>query len=88
MNKLLFSRKKIGTWRQELVRAVAQVGVWAGSFATFRGGMSLIFAGQPPAATSDLFAYFSPTFGAVCLLAGPLLTVGCFILRFHLTPKG
>lgn len=88
MKKLLFSRKKLGTWRQELVRSVAQVGVWAGAFAAFRGGMSVLYAGQPPAATSDFFAYFSPMFGAACLLAGPLLAVGCFILRLHLTPKG
>lgn len=88
MRKLLFTRKKMGTPRQELVRAVAQVGVWAGLFGAFRGGLSVLYAGQPPAATSDFFAYFSPTFGAVCLLTGPLLAVGCFILRFHLTPKG
>lgn len=84
----MLKRKKIGPWRHELVRAIAQVGVWVGSFAAFRGGMSVLYAGQPPAATSDFFAYFSPTFGAVCLLTGPLLAVGCFILRFHLTPKG
>jgi hypothetical protein len=84
----MFTRKKMGTPRQELARAVAQVGVWVGSFAAFRGGMSILYADQPPAATSDFFAYFCPTFGAVCLLAGPLLAVGCFIVRFQLTPKG
>lgn len=88
MKKLLFTRKKMGTPKQELVRAVAQVGVWIGLFAAFRGGLSVLYADQPPAATSDFFAYFSPTFGAFCLLAGPLLAVGAFILRFHLTPKG
>jgi len=84
----LFRPRKRGTLSQELVAAVAQVGVWIGCFAAFRGGLSVLYADQPPAATSDLFAYFSPTFGAVCLLAGPLLAVGCFILRMHLTPKG
>lgn len=84
MKKLLQPRKR-GTLGQEITASVAQVFVWLGVFAAFRGGLSVIST-EPPAATSDLFALFSPTFGAVALLGGPLVAVGCLILRFHVKP--
>lgn len=87
MRKLLRPRKR-GTLVQELVAAVAQTVFWMATFATFRGGMSVFLPPQPPAYHPDLFALFSPTFGAVCLLAGPLLAVASFSVKWRLTPKG
>lgn len=81
-------QRKRGSLAQELVAAVAQVGIWTGIFMAARGTACLFVPVPGNAVTSvSLFGMLSPVESAVYLLAGPVIGVASLAIRLHVTSR-